>query len=502
MQRVTRTSASFSPSNTTAIEKMQMLARFCPPHLLSLFATPRKGYSDTLEWWSPLGGQPQSIASLPKEKQEELLKLYDQRQDSLAELANQLAAKQQPAAAEAIRSLLGKPNLNNLYSVDNQPVLISWDTEPPVVPAPPIVPPVAPVAATVTPAPAKRRLWPWLLALLLLLLLLGLLAWWLYLNHWEKKQPEPAIQPPVQIEEPKKIEPEPEPTPEPEPEPEPEPIIEPEPEPVVEPEPIPEPEPVVEPPKVEPVVKQEPVKPKPEPEPKPKPQPVKTGRVDNYACVKDKTESPPDFVTIFDTSGSMLLNIKANRADEDWITETNRLYENYDNHPRRAALLASPTREEVGKQAYVRMLYNLHPDINTRLITFNGCQKPVDHGVFSNVQRRQLVTRLSQIKAYDGTPLAASLRLAASKVNGVSKDAMIVMFVDGEDGCGENICQLASQLAASKPRLQVNIVDISGAGLSNCVAQATKGRVYNSQDAKRINALFLEATKELSNKCQ
>lgn len=221
-------------------------------------------------------------------------------------------------------------------------------------------------------------------------------------------------------------------------------------------------------------------------------------RIENYACANQQTKSKPDFVTVFDTSGSMTLNINASAADEEWLLDIGGLYDHNNRDPRRLRVLSSPTREEVAKQAYGHMLTSLHPDIDTRLITFAGCGSVIDHGVHNHQQRPQLLERLTQSKAEDGTPLAQSLRVAASQVDGVNKDAMIILFIDGEDGCGENVCALAGQLAAEKPRLQINVVDVSGNGLSSCAARLTNGRIYSSQDAEQINAVFLEAAEEFT----
>lgn len=472
MQRIIRTNDAFAQSNAAADEKLQMLTQFCPPHLLSLFAIPRKGQADILEWWSPLGGQPQPMAALSHEQQQELLNVYEHRQQTLTELAEQLTAKQQPAAAEAIHSLLGQPNLNQLYSIDNQPVLINWDSEPPVKPAPPVVP-VTPVVAATTAATAvvaKRRLWPWLLALFLLLLLLALLAWWLYCNTPKTAPVEPVA--PVVVEPVKKPEPTSEPSIEPKP------VVAPKPE----PESKPEPEPVkAEPVKPIPEPKPEPVKPLPEPKPevvKPKPAPPKPPRkfnnIDNFACTPNPKQPPPEFVVVFDTSGSM--NERYPGSSKSYL--------------------------DVSKEAFGSMIRNLHPRIDTRLIYFTGWCGTKDAGVFTGNQRAELTQRVNQLKLGIGTPITPGLLDAASKINGKSRDALIVLFIDGAGNCGENVCAVAQRLARMKPRLQINVVDITGTGEAQCIAQATKGRVYTPKNVNQMNTQLLDATKEIGKQCK
>ncbi|MFT0211606.1 hypothetical protein VQ643_03190 [Pseudomonas sp. F1_0610] len=472
MQRVIRTSYPFSPVNQTAHEKMQLLADFCSPHLLSLYAVARNGHDNILEWWSPLGGQPIAVTSLPAEQQQALLQLYQQRQNSLSDIAKQLTHTQ-PVVADAINSLIGTPALHNLYSIDNQPVLINWDSEPPVLLEPPPVAPAVPLAVPAAiEVTTQRRLWPWLLALLLLLLLLGLLAWWLYLHYGNKTNAVVTPVVPTVIEEPKKPEAQPEPKLEPTPEPEP----------VIEAPKVITPKPVPEPVKVEPeVVKVEPPKPKPAPkaEPvKPKPAPTKPPRkfnnIDNFACTPNPKQPPPEFVVVFDTSGSM--------------------GERYPG--------SSKSYLDVSKEAFRSMISNLHPRIDTRLIYFTGWCGTKDAGVFTGGQRAELTQRVNNLKLGIGTPITPGLLDAASKINGQSRDALIVLFIDGAGNCGENVCAVAQRLARMKPRLQINVVDITGTGEAQCIAQATKGRVYTPKNINQMNAQLLDATKEIGKQCK
>lgn len=221
-----------------------------------------------------------------------------------------------------------------------------------------------------------------------------------------------------------------------------------------------------------------------------------SSRIKNYTCSKDEARVVPDFVTVFDTSGSMTLNINATAADEEWWLYRNVLGSS--DPDRLLRIQNQPTREEVSKHAYIEMVASLHPDIDTRLITFNGCNAVVDHGLYSHKQRPDLIQTLLETQANDGTPLTASLRLAASRVDGVNKDAMIILFIDGEDGCGDDVCELSAELAQTKPRLQINVVDVSGNGLSSCAAEVTNGRLYSSQDTEQISSLLIQAAEEFS----
>ncbi len=488
MQRILRSTTLYSTLSSDACEQNEVLLKVCPPHLSNVFAVSRCGADGQLEWWSPLGGHAQPYATLTSDQQAQLLKILEQRKKSLSELADHLEKNTQTDAALSIRKLLQETDFNQLYSIDNQPVVFDWHIPVPFkeeISAPALVNNAAlhaqglGLTATGVPiAVKKRKLWPWLL-LLLLLLALGLLAWWLWMynsaaelsTEQQTEQNNPHIEQPadnllVDSGEPVEITPTAETSAE---------IV----------------KAVVEDAQAN---NSKPAEKITQKQPSPK-----KGRIENYACSDNAATKKPDFVTVFDTSGSMRINIHASLADEKWLISRGSLYDDQDFHPRRLIALSPPSREQVAKDAYAQMLTNLHPNIDTRLITFDGtCGPAIDHGLFSRKQRPQLIERLAEVPAYGATPLAASLRQAASQVDGVDKDAMIILFIDGEDGCGEDVCAVSEQLAVLKPRLQINVVDISGNGLSSCAAQATNGRIYSSKDIEQINNLFKQAAEEFS----
>lgn len=411
MQRVTRDELSYAAEVLAALNaKVEMIRQHFPPSIANLYARPRPGSDGILQWWTELGGQPLSYAQLNADQQRQLLDKYHERQGAIGHLADTLAARGQQDTAQALRGLIGAPDLANLYSVNGDPLIVRWGLPAPV---------MAPPAAAVRPAPVapvvKRkviwlRLWPWLLLLPLLLLLLWLLWFWRgYL--WNLVQPAPNTA---------------------------------------------------------------------------------------YACSTDA--QTPDFVVVLDTSGSMNFNLNATPDDEEWM---NTIGENLSElNPRRQRLLAEPTRLTVAKQAMQSMTTQLHNDIQTQLVTFDGCYNTFNRGSYSAPQRSQLLDEVQQLGAYGGTPLAASLQQAASMVDGRFKDAVVVMFADGEDGCGQNICEVAESIARQQPRLQVNVVNISDTALSNCVAQATGGKVFAARDSAALQGMLREAIEKVSNNPQ
>lgn len=404
MQRITRDEHA-SPTGLGALEaKIALILKHFPPSVASVYAIPRIGSGGVVEWWSELGGQPTRFHELSEEQRTALLARYHQRQASLGLLVDELGARGQTEQAASLRGLIGSPDLNNLYSINGDPVVVRWGLKPR---APVVAPPQVP-----GPRPVRRlwRGWPWLLFGLLLLGLLVLALW-----HWRL--------PPMNL----------------------------------------------------------------------------WSNSSSYGCrvkAPSHKELPPEFVVILDTSGSMNLNINATKADEDWYFGSRPTPE--DDNPRTIKIFSPHTRLDVAKASLSRMINNLHPDIDTRLMTFAGCFQQPDHGVFTVAQRPQLVAGIQGLHANEGTPLAASLRKAARKVDGRDRDAVIVMFVDGDDGCDQNVCKVAQNIAIEQPRLRVNVVNIGDSSLSNCIAENTGGSIYSSRNASDLADALQAATQAVS----
>lgn len=465
MQRVIR-DGQFTVDKADALSaKVALIQKHFPPTIASLYAIPRQGSGEVLEWWTELGGQPTPYAALNEDQQRRLLDLYQQRQEALGRLADELQKRNEPDAA-SLRTLIGPPELEDLYSLNGEPLVIRWGLRPPkAVPPPVMVPPVV--------APPSRNGWKLAAALLALLLLLLLLwaAYWFFCPKSHPVVPEPKA--PAPVETPAKAA-----------------------EPVVEPVATPAaPEPVV-PPTPEPAPAPEPAPPPPPPPP-PKPKPAPAPTLDNYACRKQAPDAvPPQFVVVLDTSGSMNMNIKSVYDDEVWFfgSELNQFLD-----PARAErIFTPPSRLSVATESLTGMINGLDPKIDTRLITFNGCASQIDHGVFRAADRPRLINGIRGLQANDGTPLAASLAKAASTVDGRKNDAVIVMFVDGEDGCQQDVCAVSRKIAAEQPRLRVNVVNIGRGGPSRCIAENTGGRVYSSNDAAELGKALKMASKEVS----
>lgn len=217
-----------------------------------------------------------------------------------------------------------------------------------------------------------------------------------------------------------------------------------------------------------------------------------------FACLKDPKVQPPELSVVLDTSGSMQLSVDATLEDEKWF------FENQDNPApdleRWARITRAPLRMDVAKQSLTQMVNELHPAIDMRMVTFDGCRTPVDHGVFNLAQRPALIQGIQGLVADDGTALSASLEVAARSMNGRDRDGVIVMFVDGADGCGQNVCEVAQRIAREQPRLKVNLINISNNSLADCIADSTGGQVYSANDAAQLAVALEAASQDVSSK--
>lgn len=218
-----------------------------------------------------------------------------------------------------------------------------------------------------------------------------------------------------------------------------------------------------------------------------------------FQCRKNGV--PPDFVMVVDTSGSMDVNINVSAKDEQWFFYGNRtMLDNVLQADRIAKIHSEPKRMTIAKQALSQVVENMHPAITTNVLTFGKCGQTFHHGAFNSAQRGSLAKIVQSLPADAATPIGHSLRHAASLVDGKDKDAVVLLFVDGEDGCGEDVCQVSSELHQQKPRLRVNVVNISDKPMSNCIAENTGGRVYAAKDASTLVTHLTAAANEVMNK--
>ena len=492
---------SFEPSSVAGLESLYDrlitgLGRTVPPSVATLYAKPAIATNGQVTWSTSVEGKPVEYAALSGVDQEELNGQIFARLDAIRARAASLsnATDADTELARLLRDASQPPPIEAIYSVGGQPVILFWDSAiPSKTRRPVLTPPVLPVTAL----SQARRAIPWLLGALALLLIL-LLLWWYFCPVSprqaidlppEPTQPTPETLPQSPVIPPVAPEPAPaspvppapevaEPLPEPETKPLDPPVIEPPPEPV-KPERAPPPPP---PP------------PPPAPPPKPVAKPVVT--IDNAKnlCPSDRPpELAPEMVVMFDSSGSMELNISATAEDEKWLGQLKQRAGRPGFRPspseiaRYEQLTAEPTRISIARQATIGVVQRLPRDVQTGLVVAETCPTANNMGRFSASQRGQMINRLSQLTPKGGTPLGDGLYEAGQLVDGVTREAMILLVSDGAESCNGDPCYVAQQLKKVKPHLKINVVDIGGTGAANCVAAATGGKVYTATSVKELN---------------
>lgn len=168
----------------------------------------------------------------------------------------------------------------------------------------------------------------------------------------------------------------------------------------------------------------------------------------------------------------------------------------------------SPVRMDLARHEVERILASLPPHTDTHLwYTASGtCSAaPVHHGPYSADQRQELQAKLNDLHSSGPSPLSASLASAAATVDGRERDALIFAFVGGPDACGEDICAAARAIHTQKPKLRINLVDLSGQRtVDTCIADATNGMVYfwGVTDPAHAVDLAQEASKLLAQPAQ
>ena len=470
MQRLART--NIEQHNVAAVglfsrydNIVSILNRHLPPSTATMFARPVVS-ENIVEWYSELQGQPYLLGNSERDqqlrKQSDLL--ISQRLVAIDKLRAELVQKGSISVEQAtwLERLVDVAQHDSIqiYVVNKQPVIIGWGLS------------NKPISESlVTPVPQKSRWWRWLLPLLLLLL--GGLTWWLFFRpELIKEQPKEPVKVEIVQPEPLKEEPKPEP-PKEEPKPEPLEFI-----PQREEPKIAESAKVEEPPKVEEPLKVE--------EP-PKPE------IPKY-CTKTITPAQrPQMVIVFDDSLSMLASLNENSAviKAFWARWSNN---ETISEKEKAHMFREPRRLTTAKKAATDIIDKIDPNIDVGLVSLRRCPGARNHGMFGPNKRKALKAQIRGLLPKEGeenigTALHGGLRQAAAMVDGVKRDAFILVLSDGEESCDKgktNVCAIAQELAKQKPKLKINVVDIGGAKAANCLATETKGKVFTANSRGQV----------------
>lgn len=119
---------------------------------------------------------------------------------------------------------------------------------------------------------------------------------------------------------------------------------------------------------------------------------------------------------------------------------------------------------------------------------------------------RSLSTRLSTLNPKGKTPLADSLKLAASLIPKTAEEADIVLVTDGLETCGLDPCAVAASLAREGIPIRAHVV---GFGLSegevrqiSCIAENTGGLVLAPQSGKELAEALVRTADPVTRKAE
>ena len=285
--------------------------------------------------------------------------------------------------------------------------------------------------------------------------------------------------------------------------------------PVAKAEPAPEPEPKPEP------------APTPEPKPKPVPKITSEPRPATEYCPEDKI-IPPTLAMVYDNSGSMAfpLNMPESQLDGYWAkyksdmalqvqreslamlgqlllgrgggvgsrefpSISNWVDKNLTNELRQYG----PKRVNVAKPLMEKLIQETPESAELGLVAFSDCGDISKQFSGAGAARSPLLRLVRRLEPSGGTPIAKSLSVAGSMIDGTSADkpGIIVLVTDGAESCQADPCAVARKIKSSKPWAVVHVVKMGPEGSSNCVAKETGGKVYNPTSVDELAAAINEA---------
>ncbi|MGH8571678.1 MAG: VWA domain-containing protein, partial [Gammaproteobacteria bacterium] len=158
--------------------------------------------------------------------------------------------------------------------------------------------------------------------------------------------------------------------------------------------------------------------------------------------------------------------------------------------------LGGPTRLQAAQRSMQNVVRSLPGDVDIGLAVLEDCPKASDYGFFSGSERDRLLGQVNRLAPRQGTPLAHGVALGGKMIEGVRAPGIMVVVSDGQDSCRQDPCAVARQLKSGKPRLKINVVDITGEGHANCLAGLTGGRVLTSASGMPMDQMIREAASE------
>jgi len=212
-------------------------------------------------------------------------------------------------------------------------------------------------------------------------------------------------------------------------------------------------------------------------------------------------ELAPEFVLVFDASGSMDKSIARDDRSERILERLVRGLPVFGDAFRAMERIRRPElkrrRIDAAKQAAGNVIAELPSDVDIGLVVLRDCPAATKVGFYPPAQRGRLQGQIASIHPRGGTPLANAVGKAGEMVDGVDRQALMVVISDGQESCGANPCAVGRRISRAKPKLKINVVDILGTGAGTCLAQATGGRVFTAQNANEIKMMLERAASDV-----
>ncbi len=155
------------------------------------------------------------------------------------------------------------------------------------------------------------------------------------------------------------------------------------------------------------------------------------------------------------------------------------------------------SRLDAAKRSIGQFVDGLPGDVDVALIEFGDCNRVNRDSFYSPAQRGMLKQRVDGLRPMNGTPLGLSVERAGRIISSV-RPGIIVVVSDGNDTCRGDPCAAARAIAASKPNVRINVIDIGGdsRGAAQCIAQPSGGHVYQPSSVAEMEQMIRQASGE------
>ena len=159
------------------------------------------------------------------------------------------------------------------------------------------------------------------------------------------------------------------------------------------------------------------------------------------------------------------------------------------------------SRIELAKKALASITETLPDQTEIGLVAFQDCDQIVQSGITPVSQSTILEDIIWPLQPVGGTPLGASILIAAEAIERRGwgdEEASIVVITDGEESChdeGQHYpCQVARELNQRFPKLRINVIDITGSQSSNCLAEQTGGFLFTAHNTEGLIGVLRQAS--------